>query len=109
MPTNTKPTLDASNNVVGGSFLFSAPQTLTLTGSAGAATLSAAITKDLVRITSTQPAMIRFTVSTAVTAGTGHYLTANVPHILPKGDGNTKVSILGATTTAGTLYLSELG
>lgn len=85
-----------------------AMQTVTLNGSAGAAVLSAAITSNFIRLTSTQPAFIMFTVSGDVTSTTGHYIAANIPYDLPRTGINTKVSVLGATATAGVIYISNL-
>ena len=85
------------------------PQTLTVNASVGAATLSAAVNSRWVRLTCTQPTFALSTVSTAVTAGTGHYLAANVPYDIEMEPSATKISVLGATASAGTCYLSELG
>jgi hypothetical protein len=98
-----------SNGINAGLMAESAPQTVTLNGSAGAATLSAAIAKNVIRISATQPAFYMFTVAGAVTATTGHYLPANVWKDVPVTDAGTKISVLGATATAGVVYLSELG
>jgi len=87
----------------------SAPQTVTLNVAGGAAVLSAAIARTVIRITATQPAFYLFTGSGAVTSTTGHYIPANVPKDVPVTDAGTKLSVLGASASAGLVYISELG
>lgn len=84
------------------------PQTLTVNASGGSATLSAAVNTSFVRLTCTQPTFYICTVAGAVTAGTGHYLAANIPYIIQMDGNTTKISVLGATASAGVCYLSEL-
>ncbi len=87
-----------------------APQTITVNGSAGAATASAIITSDIVRVNATVDTFIMFSVpGTAVTASTGHFLKAGVQYDIPLPQGGMKASVLAVGVTAGTMYLSELG
>jgi hypothetical protein len=87
---------------------LSAPQTVAVNSSVGAAVLSAAFNRPFVRLQPTADVFVLFTVAGAVTSATGHFLAAGGCYDLPVGTGNTKVSALGVSG-AGTLYLSELG
>jgi hypothetical protein len=87
----------------------SAPQTLTVNASGGAAVLSAAIGARFVRLQPTVDTFFLFTIAGDVTAGTGHFIAAGQCYDLPVDAGQTKVSVLGAGASAGTCYLSELG
>lgn len=87
----------------------SAPQTLSVNGSAGAAVLSSALGARYVRLQPTVDMFYLFTVAGSVTAGTGHFMFAGQCYDLPIDAGQTKVSLLGAGASGGTCYLSELG
>ena len=89
----------------------SAPQTIVVKGIGDVATanLSAAITKNAIRVTSTVDTWLTFTVTDLVTAATGHFLLASSVYDFPMPLGQTKISVVAVGATAGTLYLSELG
>ena len=97
-----------SNAVNTGLMQANDPQTITVNASGGAATLSAAISRNVVRLTATVPTFLLFTTAGAVTSTTGHYLPANLPMPFVVTGGATKVSVLGVSG-AGVCYLSELG
>ena len=85
------------------------PQTVSVNGSAGAAVLSAAIESRFIRLQPTVDMFFLFTTAGAVTAGTGHFMFGGNCYDEPLPPGTSKVSLLGATTSAGTCYISELG
>lgn len=89
----------------------SAPQNaITVNGSAGAAVLTGAISKSVVRIHCTVDMYVMFTVAGAVTPSIGHFRAASpASYDMPVPAGMTKLSALAVGTTAGLLYLSELG
>lgn len=89
---------------------LSSPQTVTINASSGGATLSGVIIKKAVRLQATVDCFFFFTVATDVAAGTGHFLIAYQTYDVPVGEmSTTKLSVLGATAGAGSLYISELG
>lgn len=99
---------DTSNNAVQ-LMVESAPQVVAVNGSAGAAVLTGAITKQAVRIHCSVDMYVLFTVAGAVTASTGHYRAAGACYDMPLPPATTKLSALAVGAAAGTLYLSELG
>lgn len=88
---------------------LSSPQVIAVNGSAGAAVLTAAISKGVVRLHPSSDIYILPTVATAVTSSTGHFLAAGGCYDIPIGVSNTKISMLAVGTAAATCYLSELG
>lgn len=90
---------------------LSAPQTIAVKGIGDVATanLSAALSKQFIRVHSTVDTWLTFTVTALVTAATGHFLAAGACYDLPVTAGTTKISCVAVGATAGTLYLSELG
>lgn len=101
--------IDSAGNVVQKFSPSGGPQTITVNGSAGAATLSAAINTTWFRVNCTVDTFFIFTVAGSVTAGTGMFLKAGVDYDLKMIAPNTKISVLAVGVTAGVCYLTELG
>lgn len=100
---------DSNAEVIQDAWALSAPQVITVNGSAGAATLSAAITNRVIRVTATVDTFLISTVAGTVTSTTGHFIPAAKPTVITLTGSDTKISVLAVSTTAGTMYLSELG
>ena len=98
-----------SNNETVQLMPYGAPQTVSFNGSAGAATLSAALSRDVVRLNPTVDCFVMSTVAGSVTAATGHFIAAYSSTDFPLVAGDTKISMLAVGTAGGTMYLSELG
>jgi hypothetical protein len=89
---------------------LSAPQNaIVVNGSAGAAVLSGALTKDSVRFNPTVDMYVMFTSIGSVTPSTGHFIWGGQTTDLPRPYNMPKVSVIAVGTGAGVLYLSELG
>jgi len=73
------------------------------------ANLSGVITKAAIRVHASVDCWLMFTNTALVTATTGHKILAGACYDLPKEAGTTKISVIAAGSTAGTLDLSELG
>ena len=98
-----------SNNETVQLMCLSNPQTISFNGSAGAAVLSAAFLRDVIRVQPTVDVFILDTVAGAVTAGTGHFLAGGACYDIPMTPGATKLSFLAVGAAGGTAFLSELG
>lgn len=87
------------------------PQTIVIKAIADVATanLSAALTKPNVRLIPSVDSWFVFTNTDLVTAATGHMILAGQAWDFTRVPGTTKISIVAVGSTAGTLYLSELG
>lgn len=86
------------------------PQTIVIKAIADVATanLSAALTKDYVRLQPTVDSWVLFTVTDLVAANTGHFMAAGGCYDFARPSGTTKISIVAVGSVVGTLYLSEL-
>ncbi|MFZ4856124.1 MAG: hypothetical protein ACOYL3_06980 [Desulfuromonadaceae bacterium] len=74
------------------------------------ANLSGTLTKGVIRVHASVDCWLMFTVTDLVTAATGHkILAAACPYDLPRPAGKTKISVIAAGSTPGTLDISELG
>jgi hypothetical protein len=98
-----------SNNEVVQLMPYGAPQTVAFNGSAGAAVLSGAIIRKVVRLNPTVDCFVMSTVAGSVTSATGHFIKAYSNTDFPLIGSDTKISILAVGTGAGTMYMSELG
>ena len=98
-----------SNNETVQLMTLGAPQAVSFNGSAGAAVLSAAFSRDIVRLNPTVDCFVMSTVAGSVTSTTGHFIAAYSSVDFPLVAGDTKISMLAVGTAGGTMYISELG
>lgn len=94
--------------------VLSAPQNnIAVNGSAGAAVLSAALTRRFVRVTPISDVYCLPTAATvaagSVSASTGHYLIGGIPTDIHMPLNTDKLAFLAVSTIATTVSISEMG